>query len=258
MPEGPEILYLSKICNKYLLNHKLVAIKSNSKHRLNLPKESKLLEIKTKGKLMILLFEDFYFTIHLGLTGWIVFEDAKYPRYELIFDNITVYIDDSRRFSKLKIIKNIKDYEKIINKLGVDIMTKEFTLEYFKETINKVNKKIADFLLQQNLFCGVGNYIKSETLYVARVNPYKYTRELKDDEIKNLYNAIRYVAFSNYIEMMEINKLKVDKRFKTIKTSVPYKFKVYGNEKDLSGNKITIEDIGGRTTYYVKSLQKYK
>ena len=256
MPEGPELLYLSQICKKHLINHKLLDIKSNTKHRLNLPKISKLLEIKTKGKLMILIFQDFYFTIHLGLTGWIVFEDAKYPRYELVFDNLTVYIDDSRRFSKLKIIKEENKYNKIIDKLGIDILTPAFTLEYFKENIKKVNKKIAVFLLEQNKFCGIGNYIKNESLYIAHINPYKQTNELSDVEIDKLYKAIRFVAFSNYIEMMEMNKLKIDKFYKTIKTTVPYKFKVYGNEKDLSGNKITIEDIGGRTTYYVKSLQK--
>jgi len=44
--------------------------------------------------------------------------------------------------------------------------------------------------------------------------------------------------------------------FKEIKTTVPYIFKVYGNDKDPLGNKIIKEDIGGRQTFYVKQLQK--
>ena len=81
MPEGPEILYLSKICSKHLIGHKLINIISNTKHRINLPKISLLKEIKTYGKLMVFIFNDFYFHIHLGLTGWVTFKDPSYPRY---------------------------------------------------------------------------------------------------------------------------------------------------------------------------------
>ena len=256
MPEGPEILYLSKICTKHLLGHKLKDIISNTKHRIKLPKISKLKEIKTYGKLMVFIFEDFYFHIHLGLTGWVTFKDAQYARYELVFDNLTMYIDDSRKFSKLKIYKEKKDSDKIISKLGIDILTSNFTLDFFKNYIKEKNKNIATLLLEQNKICGIGNYIKNESLYEARISPHRISSDLDDKEINLLYKAIIHVAYSNYIEMMKMNKLSIDKIFKSIKTTVPYIFKVYSNDKDPLGNKITKEDIGGRKTFYVKSLQK--
>jgi len=257
MPEGPELLYLSQICRKYLLNHKLVSIKSNSKSKLYLPNNnSSLKDIITRGKLMVLFFDNYYFHIHLGLTGWIVFEDAKYPKYELNFDNLTVYIDDSRRFSKLKIYKKLESSQKVLNKLGVDILTNKFTYDYFYDYIKSKKKNIATLLLEQNKICGVGNYIKNESLYIAKINPNRNSDDLEDNEIKKLFDAILYVSYSNYIEMMKMNKLPIDKLFTKIKTTVPYKFKVYGNEKDPLGNKIITENIGGRATYYVKSVQK--
>lgn len=256
MPEGPEILYLSKICEKHLIGHKLLKIKSNSKHHINLPQFSLLKEIKTYGKQMIFIFKDFYFHIHLGLTGWIVFKDAKYARYELVFDNLTMYIDDSRRFSKLKIYKDKKDSEKNIKKLGVDILTADFTLDYFSNYIKSKNKNISSLLLMQDKICGIGNYIRNESLYIAKISPHRNANDLNDQEITKLYNAILYVSYSNYIEMMKMNKLNIDKMYKKIKTEVPYIFKVYSNINDPNGNKITIEEIGGRKTYYVKSIQK--
>ena len=256
MPEGPEILYLSKICGKHLIGHNLIDIVSNTKHRINLPTKSKLIDIKTYGKLMVFYFEDFYFHIHMGLTGWVTFKDAKYARYELVFDNLTMYIDDSRKFSKLKIYKEKKDSERVIKNLGVDILTKEFTIDLFKNYIQDKNKNIATLLLEQNRICGIGNYIKNESLYIARISPHRNSNELSDQEIDKLYKAIIYVAYSNYIEMMKMNKLPIDKMFKEIKTTVPYIFKVYGNDKDPLGNKIIKEDIGGRQTFYVKQLQK--
>jgi hypothetical protein len=55
---------------------------------------------------------------------------------------------------------------------------------------------------------------------------------------------------------MKMNKLPIDKMYKQIKTTVPYKFKVYGNDHDPLGNKISKDEVGGRKTFYVKSLQK--
>jgi formamidopyrimidine-DNA glycosylase len=256
MPEGPEILYLSKICGKHLIGHNLTNIISNTKHRIYLPKISKLKFIKTYGKLMVFIFEDFYFHIHLGLTGWVTFKDPSYPRYELIFDNLTMYIDDSRKFSKLKIYKENKDSEKVIKKLGIDILTPQFTLDFFKDYIKQKNKNIATLLLEQNKVCGIGNYIKNESLYEARISPYRNSNELDDSEINKLYKSILHVSYSNYIEMMKMNKLPIDKMYKQIKTTVPYKFKVYGNDHDPLGNKISKDEVGGRKTFYVKSLQK--
>ena len=58
------------------------------------------------------------------------------------------------------------------------------------------------------------------------------------------------------IDLLKEKKLHVDTIFKSIKTKVPYYFNVYEQDKDLHGNKVTEETIGGRRTFYVKSIQK--
>ena len=139
MPEGPEIKFISELCKKKLLNSKLIDIVSNSKDIVKLPQISKLIHVITKGKMLVLIFKDFYFHIHFGLTGWFTFERGDYPKYELTFEfdkkNIYCYIDDMRRFSKLKIYLNKKSHDKILDKLGVDILTTDYTLDYFLITI---------------------------------------------------------------------------------------------------------------------------
>jgi formamidopyrimidine-DNA glycosylase len=171
-----------------------------------------------------------------------------------------VYIDDSRRFSKLQFLDEDKHYI-ALEKLGTDIFDKEFTLEFFEKEINKVDKKIVSFLLEQNKFCGVGNYIKNESLYIAKINPYSNTSDLNEDDIKNLYDAIRFCAFSNFVELVKENKeLKLDKNEmnrlkKEVKLEVPYKYRVYQQETDPDGNKVIKKDIGGRKTFYVKEVQ---
>jgi len=263
MPEGPEIKYISNLCKKHLIGKTLEKIVSNSDTKVKLPKKSKLIDVKVKGKQLVLIFEDFWFLIHFGLTGWLVFEDPQYPRYELQFsDDIIAYIDDSRRFSKLKIYESEQSYIKVMEKLGMDIFSDEFTEEFFLESFGKTKKAIVAFLMDQSRFCGVGNYIKNESLYLSGISPKRKTDKITDEEKSKLYKSILHVAYSNFVEIMKMNKLKIDKkdlnRIKTLKIKVqsPYKFNVYGRDDfDLKENKLTIEDIGGRTCYYVKTLQ---
>lgn len=262
MPEGPEIKYIKELCKKHLIGKTLENIISNSDTKVKLPKKSKLIDVESKGKQMVLIFEDFWFLIHFGLTGWLTFADAKYPRYELHFNDLTVYIDDSRRFSKLKIYESEQSYKKVLNKLGIDIFSDEFTEDFFIESFGKSKKAIVAFLMDQSKFSGIGNYIKNESLYLSRISPHRKTDKITDEEKSKLFKSILHVAYSNFVENMELNKIKLDKkdtkRIKelNIKISSPYKFNVYGRDDyDLKGNKLTIEDIGGRTCYYVKTLQ---
>jgi formamidopyrimidine-DNA glycosylase len=264
MPEGPEIKYIKEVCLNFLLNYELVDVISNSKTVVKLPSKSKLINIESKGKLLILIFKDYYFHIHFGLTGWLVFENPSYPKYELVFkkgnDVLNVYIDDSRRFSKLQFLDE-KKHLKEINKLGMDIFDIDFTIDFFEKEVNKVNKKIVSFLLEQNKFCGIGNYIKNESLYIAKINPNHNTSDLDNSDIKNLYDAIKFCAFSNFVDLVKNNKdLKINKdelnRFKKeSKLEVPYNYRVYQQEKDPLGHKVIKKDISGRKTFYVKEIQ---
>jgi formamidopyrimidine-DNA glycosylase len=260
MPEGPEIKFIGELCKKKLLDYKLIDIKSNSKDVVKLPVKSKLIDVQTKGKLLVLIFNDFYFHIHFGLTGWFTFDSADYPKYELTFQlgdkTVICYIDDLRRFSKLKIYLNKSAHQKMLDKLGIDILTKDFTEEYFSEKIKKQNKSLSAILLEQDKFAGIGNYIKNESLYLARINPHNKTSDLNDDSIKLLYESIKFVAYSNTIDLLKEKKLHIESILKSIKTKVPYYFNVYEQERDLKGNTVTEEIISGRRTFYVKSIQK--
>lgn len=264
MPEGPEIRYILEICKLHLIGKTLEKIESNSKTEICLPKKSKVIDIKSKGKQLILIFEDYWFLIHFGLTGWLVFEKPNHPRYELHFNNIVAYLDDSRRLSKIKIYETENEYNKEIQKLGVDIFSDEFTEDFFIESFGKKKNLLVAFLMSQSKFCGIGNYIKNESLYLAGISPKRKTNELSNKEKSILYKKILVVAYSNFIENIEsdnvVNKTIVDRtkieHMHNIKLVIPYKFNVYGRDStDLKGNKITIEDIGGRTCYYVKTLQ---
>jgi formamidopyrimidine-DNA glycosylase len=198
MPEGPEIKYISNLCKKHLIGKTLENIVSNSDTKVKLPKKSKLIDVEVKGKQLVLIFEDFWFLIHFGLTGWLTFVNAKYPRYELHFNNLIVYIDDSRRFSKLHIYESEQTYIKAMEKLGIDIFSDEFTEDFFVESFGKTKKAIVSFLMDQSKFSGIGNYIKNESLYLSGISPHRKTDKITNEEKTKLFKSILHVAYSNF------------------------------------------------------------
>lgn len=254
MPEGPEIKFNSLLLNKKIIGDKIINIKALSKKKVYIPKISTVKSISCKGKLLFIETIDYYIHIHFGITGWIyINEEPNYTKYIITTNKNIIYIDSMRKFTKLNIYSKKTHLDKL-QKLGVDILSKYFTIDYFTQTLQNTSSIIAPFLLNQNKFSGLGNYIKNESLYIAKIYPKTKSNKIDKTKIKKLYKAIRYVAFSVLLEFCKNNKLKLDKETSKIipkKINIPYYFKIYGRSKDNNNKIIKKEKIGGRWTYYV-------
>ena len=261
MPEGPEIRYLKEVLEKYILHKTLSKITAYSRIKAHIPHKSKVLEVGCKGKLLWIRTKDYYVHIHFGMTGWLYFNKDERPvhlKYLMDFGpNKQVYVESIRKFTKLKIY-SYKEHDKKISRLGIDILTDKFTFDVFKEMISSKRMNICKFLLDQDKLCGIGNYQKSDVLYLSRIHPKENTANLDDNQINKLYKAIKYVAYSSLLTWLKEHHMKVPadiKRNMPSKTTNRYKFVVYDRERDNLGNKVTNETIGGRATYYVKRVQ---
>ena len=253
MPEGPEIKYNSIWLNKELKGNKILDIKALSKKRVYIPKKSTIVSVLSKGKLLFIETKDYFVHIHFGITGWIYLdEEPDYTKYIITTDKNTVYIDSMRKFTKLKIYTK-KTHESKLKKLGVDILSKDFTYNYFKDVLQNTSQVIAPLLLKQSKFAGLGNYIKNEAMYIAKIHPKTKSNLLDEKEMEKLFSAIKHVSFSVLVELIKNNGLKLDSETKKIlpKIKIPYNFKIYGRQKDINGKKVKKEKIGGRWTYFV-------
>lgn len=258
MPEGPEIIVLGEYLKSLILNSNITNIISISKKKTVIPKKANILEIGTKGKLIWLKTKYYYIHILLKISGWIFQDVQKNTKYIMVFDNNTkIYIDDVRRLCVINIM-NYHEHNEIINQLGIDICSSNFTKDIFSKSLNSFNINICAFLMNQYIFCGIGNYIKNESLYLAYIDPHRKSNSLTSNEILNLYNSIRFVYFSNLIEQLNDYNLTVNNFIKQLLPKyleVPYNFKVYKQEMDPNGYKVKSKIIAGRNTYYVKELQ---
>ena len=167
-------------------------------------------------------------------------------------------MEDKRRFSKINVCTE-EQHNKIINKLGIDLFSDKFTLDNFKNIIKSKNTMLASFLLKQEIFCGIGNYIKNEVLYIGKLKVTIKTSELTEEQIDKLYTNILLVGYSNLIEMLTDSKIVkyLDKSKTTYmpkKLEIPYVYKIYGREVTHDGKKVLKIKVGGRDTYCIKEL----
>lgn len=100
---------------------------------------------------------------------------------------------DPRRFGVMHFF-NLENEAQWLTRLGPDVSKPEFNLEYLlKLKREKPNKVIKPFLLEQNFFAGVGNYMASEFCARAGIRPTRRMKTLSKTDLENLLKATKAV-----------------------------------------------------------------
>jgi formamidopyrimidine-DNA glycosylase len=81
-----------------------------------------------------------------------------------------------------------------MNNLGPEPLEEDFTFEKFKERISQRKKgKIKQVLMDQRVIAGIGNIYSDEILWEAKVHPLREVEELKEEELRRIYEAMREI-----------------------------------------------------------------
>ncbi len=267
MPEGPEILYTNIYLKKYLKNSQIETIKSVTDKPVIIPKDyiGVVEDIDCKGKLFWIKVsgkeKSYYIDIHYGITGWLEeVKPEKNIKFELVIKKNNnykyLYMEDRRRFSKIQIHTQIQ-HDNLVKKLGINIFSSNFTLDNFKTIIKNKSTILAALLLKQEIFCGIGNYIKNEALHLTNLNIKVKTNELTDIQITKLYNNILFVAYSTLMELLDNQNLTklLNKEIKNLMPTVleiPYIYKIYSRDTTIDGKKVYKIKVAGRDSYCIK------
>jgi formamidopyrimidine-DNA glycosylase len=172
-----------------------------------------------------------------------------------------IYYHDIRRFGRFDIFYSRNELEAKLTKLGHDPLSQDSldntTILTLFRTHNQQN--ICKVLMEQELFAGVGNFIKSETLYEAKISPYAIVASIPDQALINLYEAIKKIAKDDYesggCSLYTFSGLQGDQSdFKDT-------LKVYGHEGQLDSHGFPIKRIpeklspDKRSTFWVPEIQ---
>lgn len=272
MPEGPELKISAELVKPLVVNKKIIsAFQSNSGryskttiegHAQFLDdlktKDCYVTDVQVKGKFMYWSFNTRqYMFSTFGMSGQWAQTAGKHPCFGFYFeDESQMHFNDPRHFGTIKFTNKQTDLIDKLNSLGWDPFT-ELTDQYLNFIYNsfqKSNKNIAHLLLDQSIFAGVGNYIRAEALYLAKLAPNKLAKLLTKDEINKLCQAIVEVMQNSYKYQGATLYTYKDSYGNEGKYSS--QFKVYGRKTDDFGNKIIKETSSeGRTIHWCPAVQ---
>ena len=146
-----------------------------------------------RGKYLIINLTEDFIIVHLRMTGRIdiAYKTPKYTTVEFNFENDQkMCLVDYRKFGKVWITDDVKS---IIKNLGVEPLSREFTLNKFKKLLSKRSGTIKPLLLNQAFIAGIGNYLADEILFRSSLHPLRKADTLSKEEIKKLHDSIKYI-----------------------------------------------------------------
>jgi formamidopyrimidine-DNA glycosylase len=211
MPELPEVetirLSLEKNLVGKVINSVTVLEPKQFVGDKNLIIGQSITSIERKGKVISIKLSNYYYiSIHLKLSGQLLYGDNKdqstfkniIPRANSTTlpssttrivigfnDNSGLFFNDLRKFGWIKLGKNPEFPP------SIDVLSEEFTPEYFKSIVNKSGKPIKVLLMEQDKLAGIGNIYANDSLWEAKINPLRKANTLTADETNQLYNAIK-------------------------------------------------------------------
>jgi endonuclease-8 len=197
--EGPS-LYLAKEQLRPFKKKRVLEAYGNTKLDQTMFVGREVKDIFSWGKHLVFQFDTFALRIHFMLWGsfeaevdgrWVTgdYRRARTPRLALRFENGTINTYNC----SLKLIESAhakRDYD-----FTIDIMSPRWDAAgALRRMKQHGDEEVADVLLDQTLFAGVGNIIKNEVLSRARLAPQRSVRTISTTRLKALIEDTR--AFS--------------------------------------------------------------
>lgn len=214
--------------------------------------------------------EPWYLWITYGMSGQWSSDETKHAAFGINYNDTgstvdsqggfvqpeSLYFNDIRHFGTLKFVNSTAAHTKKLATLGPDVLRDPLTTLEFATRLNKrMNRTIAEALMDQSVVSGVGNYVKAEALYLAELSPHRVVSHLLLDEIERLRQQVVNVVKASYATG--------GATFSTYKNpdgsrgEAQQRFVVYGNKTDPMGNPVVREEtLDGRTTHWVPAIQK--
>ena len=185
------------------------------------------------------------------MTGGWSENNIKHCHFKVSANDRELFFRDVRKFGKMKILNEEQIKQKHFNTF--DFLNNDYDFDkHIQNLRQKVsnNKSVCSTLMDQRFFPGVGNYIKSEALYAAKLHPEIKWGQISTKKIKQLVLATKDIMQRSYISGgAEL------KDFKNPFNASIFKLKVYGKKEDEFGNIVkSIKTSDQRKSWYLSLI----
>jgi endonuclease-8 len=190
MPEGPSLV-LAREEMQLFVGKKVMGVTGNSKIDQSRLVNKKILDIRTWGKHLLLVFDGFTIRIHLLMFGTYRINEKKdaVPRLALQFSKteLNFYTCAVKLFEEP--LDEIYDWK-------ADVLSDAWDPKHARKKLKLLpDTMVTDALLDQNIFAGVGNIIKNEVLYRIKVHPVTTVGALPPSKLTEMINEARIYSF---------------------------------------------------------------
>lgn len=192
----------------------------------------------------------------LGMTGHWSRSASTHARLRLSLDDGTdVYYNDTRNFGTLKWSRGRRELIRKLQSLGPDMLAEDVNHDRFQSALLRKPKwTLAEALMDQGVIAGVGNYVKADSLWLARLSPHRIVDSLCQEEFESLNDSIKWVLRDSYNSQGAT--IKDYKSFDDEAGSYGESFLCYGRSTDGDGEPVIREETkDGRTTWWVPTRQ---
>ncbi len=271
MPEGPEIKRSADVLTAALNGKRARLVEFAFPHLVShAPRMQNQIVtgFEPRGKAMLTHF-DHGITIysHNQLYGqWHVLKRNQTPQPGLQI-RMAIHTDDAVAVlysaSDISVWPSAKiDEHPYIAKLGVELLGAVTTLADVLVQISNVRfarKSLAALLLDQGFLAGIGNYLRSEILFVARVNPAARIADLNAAKRLRLAEAALNLTRQSYQTHGITNDLTIAQKLKKQGVSYGrYRHWVFDRDNEkchVCAGEIERIDVSGRGLYWCMRCQ---
>lgn len=202
--EGPSLL----LASEQLVEFKgrwIKVVSGNSKIGIERLQDKEVCDIFAWGKHLCFQFDEFAMRVHFLLFGTFEavvngesvtgdYKRAREPRLKLEFENGKISLFNcSIKVFETPDLKSTYDF-------SMDIMSPHWDSEQaFTRVKEQPEEEIADVLLDQEIFAGVGNMIKNEVLSLTYTNPKTVVGKLSDEKLREIITTTHNFSHQFYL-----------------------------------------------------------
>lgn len=205
MPELPEVETIVNQLTPVLSGKKIKRIKifwkrsiqgDEDEYKRTLEGQT-IMNVWRRGKyICFLLGNRKCFTIHMGMSGKLIFNEDKHfhKHLRMEFDlshHIRLDFIDMRKFGKTRIWKSEKE---LLTQLGPEPLDSQNIYRTLRKL--KTRRAIKSVLLDQKILAGIGNIYADESLFRAGIHPLSSACQIDSKKMKRLSQEIPQVLAS--------------------------------------------------------------
>lgn len=271
MPEGPEIRLAADKIAKVLVGKPLESVFFGLPDLAGWEPElvsSYVISIETRGKALLTHFANGLSVYsHNQLYGrWYVVKKDSTPTTRR---SLRMALHTASHSALLYSASDISVWETsrllehpFLAKIGPDILSDDLTWKQVAGILLSAkfrNRGVGAFYLDQSFLAGIGNYLRSEILFFAGVNPWAKPSELDVKQLNRLAKSTLEISRRSYKTKGSTNSAsRVERLKKQNMTRGQYRHAVFGRESNSCydcGNDIIKQQVASRRLYWCPACQ---